>query len=94
MSTKRYEFDFGFSAVDDDELRQMTGVSIEVETAYTEVEDLRQRLEIAQAMITPLLNNLMLNPEKKYILWEDRVAKVKSFKSQIDSVFDTNNKLI
>jgi len=74
MSTKRYEFDFGFSAVDDDELRQMTGVSIEVETAYTEVEDLRQRLEIAQAMITPLLNNLMLNPEKKYILWEDRVA--------------------
>jgi hypothetical protein len=58
MSTKRYEFDFGFSAVDDDELRQMTGVSIEVETAYTEVEDLRQRLEIAQAMITPLLNNV------------------------------------
>ena len=93
MSTKRYEFDFGFSAVDDDELRQMTGVSIEVETAYTEVEDLRQRLEIAQAMITPLLNNLMLNPEKKYILWEDRVTKVKSFKKQIDSVFDTNNKL-
>jgi hypothetical protein len=35
----------------------------------------------------------MLNPEKKYILWEDRVAKVKSFKKQIDSVFDTNNKL-
>ena len=38
-------------------------------------------------MITPLLNNLMLNPSKNYIYWPNRVEKMKLFKAELEKLF-------
>ena len=58
--------DFGFTFADSNEIRQQV----------TSTED---KLAGLQAMIMPLLNNLMKNPEKDTILWPNRDKKIKEF---------------
>lgn len=65
-------FDFGFTAVNEDELEAVQKVS----ATATSSED---RLNKLYNAITPLLNNLKQNPEKDYILWPNRLAKVEEF---------------
>ena len=65
-------FDFGFTAVDEDELEAVQKVS---ETATSTEE----KLNSLYNAIIPLLNNLKANPEKDYILWPNRLAKVEQF---------------
>jgi len=73
MNKKEEAYDFGFSAVDEDEFlafernQQKTVVETEVKSKLRQVEDL----------ILPLLNNLMKNPEKIYIKWPNREKIVK-----------------
>ena len=58
------DFDFGFTAVGEDELVD--------EGLVNETEDLKKRLRSVEKMILPLLQNLMKNPEKEMIKWPNR----------------------
>ena len=73
-------FDFGFTAVDEDELEAVQKVSV----AASSTEDKLNNLYNA---IIPLLNNLKQNPEKDYILWPNRLEKVEQFESHLQSIY-------
>lgn len=73
-------FDFGFTAVDEDELEAVQKVSV----AASSTEDKLHNLYNA---IIPLLNNLKQNPEKDYILWPNRLEKVEQFESHLQSIY-------
>ncbi len=73
-------FDFGFTAVDEDELEAVQKVS---ETATSTEE----RLNALYNAVVPLLNNLKKNPEKDYILWPNRLAKVEEFEDHLQKIY-------
>ena len=73
-------FDFGFTAVDEEELEAVQKVSVAAEST----ED---RLHNLYNAIIPLLNNLKQNPEKDYILWPNRLEKVEQFESHLQSIY-------
>ncbi len=74
-------FDFGFTAVDEDELEAVQKVSV----AASSTED---RLNNIYNAIVPLLNNLKKNPEKDYILWPNRLAKVEEFEDMLQKIYN------
>lgn len=76
-------FDFGFTAVTEDELEVAQKASNASETAKTT----QQRLDALYNAITPLLNNLKKNPEKEYILWPDRLTKVEAFEDHLQKIY-------
>ena len=73
-------FDFGFTAVTEDELEVVT-------TEREAVSDTQDRLDKLFNAVTPLLNNLKKNPEKDYILWPNRLAKVEQFEDLLQSIY-------
>jgi ABC-type sugar transport system substrate-binding protein len=73
-------FDFGFTAVDEDELEAVQKVTV----AATSAED---RLNNLYNAIVPLLNNLKKNPEKDYILWPNRLTKVEEFEDVLQKIY-------
>tara|TARA_B100000214_G_C23890332_1_gene591451 strand:- start:18 stop:278 length:261 start_codon:yes stop_codon:yes gene_type:complete len=80
-------FDFGFTAVDEDELQavqQTTALANDAEKLATTTQE---RLDNLYNAITPLLNNLKQNPEKDYILWPNRLEKVEQFESHLQSIY-------
>ena len=80
-------FDFGFTAVDEQELEAVQKASATAtETAQT-AEQLQARLDNLYNAITPLLNNLKKNPEKEYILWPNRLAKVEEFETHLQEIY-------
>lgn len=72
-------FDFGFTAVSEDELEA-------IQTAESCATDYQQRLERLYNAILPLLKNLKQNPDKDYIFWPDRVSKVEAFEKHIKKI--------
>lgn len=80
-------FDFGFTAVDEDELSSVQQAT----TAAKEVEQVaqttQQRLDSLYNAVIPLLNNLKKNPEKEYILWPNRLNKVEEFESRLLAIY-------
>ena len=80
--------DFGFSAVTEEELKALEKQAISsLENATQEQEQVivsyQQKLEALHKAVVPLLNNLLKNPEKEYIYWPNRTAKIQE---QIDKV--------
>ena len=73
-------FDFGFTAVDEDELEAVPKVTV----AASSAED---RLNSLYNAVIPLLNNLKKNPEKDYILWPNRLAKVEEFEDHLQKIY-------
>lgn len=71
-------FDFGFTAVNEDELSSVT------------VDDLQTRLDNLYKAMIPLLNNLKKNPDKDYILWPDRLKKVEEFETHLRKIYEGN----
>lgn len=69
------DFDFGFTAVDFDP----TAVQAEVDQTKT-------KLLQVEALILPLLNNLLKNPEKEYIHWPNRQAVIKKQIERITAI--------
>lgn len=69
-------FDFGFTAVDEDEL--------ESTTKATTTQD---QLDSLYNAIQPLLTNLKKNPEKEYILWPNRLQKIEEFEDHLQSIY-------
>lgn len=84
-------FDFGFSAVDEDELSAVQ----EAKTTLTEVsstaETTQERLDSLYNAIMPLLTNLKKNPEKEYILWPNRTAKIEEFEAKLLGIYNGNS---
>ena len=92
MNLKQYatydlDFDFGFTAVDEDELEAVQKVVKKAEVSQTEASSAQERLDKLYNAITPLLNNLKKNPEKEYILWPNRLEKVEQFEDHIQKIY-------
>jgi hypothetical protein len=73
-------FDFGFTAVTEDELEI-------VQTTQEASTNTEQRLDALYNAIMPLLNNLKANPEKEYILWPNRLEKVEEFEDHLQAIY-------
>ena len=80
------DFDFGFTAVDEEELETVQQATAQVEATSGEVDALKEKLLLLRKSIEPLLKNLEANPEKAYIHWPDRTVKVKAFRTKLDSI--------
>lgn len=75
-------FDFGFTAMDADEL----DVVQQAKQVVTEAEGTSEKLNNLYNAILPLLNNLKMNPEKDYIYWPNRTAKIEQFEDKIANI--------
>ena len=76
-------FDFGFTAVNEDELEAVQQLSTQAEEATT----LEERVNKLYNSITPLLNQLKANPSKEYIYWPNRVDKIEQFEDHLYKVY-------
>jgi hypothetical protein len=88
--TVSFDFDFGFTAINEDELELVQQLQNEKEAAIGEVsgnvEALQVKMYTLYKMILPLLNNLKQNPDKSYIHWPNRVSKIDEFIKKLDKV--------
>ena len=86
-------FDFGFTAVDEDELEAVQQSQLAVQqTASTatqlegEVSRLQDKIDNLYNAVIPLLSNLKKSPEKSYILWPNRTEKIEQFEDHLRSI--------
>jgi len=86
MSTEEI-WDFGFTAVDEEELESLQVTTKQLEDASTTLEECQNRLDKLYNTIQPLLNNLKKNSEKDYIYWPDRLRKVEAFSDVLDKIY-------
>ena len=80
-------FDFGFTAVDEDELEAVQTATKKAESVSTDATAIKDKLDGLYNAIIPLLNNLKKNPEKEYILWPDRLTKVEAFEDHLQKIY-------
>lgn len=80
-------FDFGFTAVDEDELQAVQKTVALATDAEQLALTTQERLDKLYNAIVPLLNNLKKNPEKEYILWPNRLAKVEEFETHLQGIY-------
>jgi len=80
-------FDFGFTAVTEDELEYSQKAVATATKAKEEANTTQERLDKLYNAIIPLLNNLKKNPEKEYILWPDRLEKVEAFEEHLTKIY-------
>lgn len=80
-------FDFGFTAVDEDELQAVQQTAALASDAEQNAQTTQQKLDKLYNSIIPLLTNLKKNPEKEYILWPNRLAKVEEFESRLQAIY-------
>lgn len=76
-------FDFGFTAVTEDELEVVQKLEEKANTAY----DIHNQLHDLYNAVLPLLNNLKVNPEKDYIYWPNRLEKVEAFEDHLQKIY-------
>ncbi|MDB4339485.1 hypothetical protein OAA57_00565 [bacterium] len=81
------EFDFGFTAVDETELKAVQEVAAKAETLGANALNTQEKLDRLYNAIVPLLNNLKKNPEKEYILWPNRIEKVEQFEDKLLQIY-------
>ena len=82
-----FDFDFGFTAVDETELEAVQQATSQATQVEQTAEQLQTRLDNLYNAIVPLLNNLKMNPEKEYILWPNRLAKVEEFETRLQKMY-------
>jgi hypothetical protein len=81
-------FDFGFTAVDEDELEAVQQISSKVEESTDEITKLQDKVSELYNAVVPLLNNLKKNPEKEYIHWPNRLKKVEEFEDYLQGIYN------
>ena len=86
MSDNLLDFDFGFTAVDENELEAVQKATTKVESTSSKAEDLEEKLNKLYNAILPLLTNLKKNPDKEYILWPNRTEKIEEFEDHISGI--------
>jgi hypothetical protein len=89
-------FDFGFSAVNENELSSMKELEAKAQSLAQQAaanEQLgvavNEKLKKMYNMIVPLLDNLAKDPDKGYIYWPDRQKKLAQFKKKLKDLIDT-----
>ncbi len=75
------DFDFGFTAVDENELEFVQKASQEVMNKDLQAQTTQEKLDKLFNAVQPLLTNLTANPEKEYIYWHNRIKKVAQFQN-------------
>lgn len=80
-------FDFGFTAVDEEELQAVQKTVALANDAEQLALTTQERLDKLYNAVIPLLNNLKKNPEKDYILWPNRLAKVEEFEDYLQEIY-------
>ena len=80
------DFDFGFTAVDENELEAVQKVTSAASSASADAYEAEEKLNKLYNAILPLLTNLKKNPEKEYILWPNRVEKIEQFENLITGI--------
>lgn len=83
-------FDFGFTAVNEDDLSSVETSKRIAEEYSSTAEELQSRLDRLYKSIVPLLENLKKNPEKEYILWPDRTYKIDAFQQKLLDIYEGN----
>ena len=86
MSIDLEKFDFGFTAVDENELEAVQKVTTEASSTSASLQETEEKLNKLYNAILPLLTNLKKNPEKEYILWPNRVEKIEQFEDLISGI--------
>lgn len=80
-------FDFGFTAVDEDELEAVQSIKAEAEMVNESASTTQEKLDKLYNTIMPLLTNLKKNPEKEYILWPNRTEKIEQFEQKLLDIY-------
>ena len=90
MSDDDLDFDFGFTAVTEDELEVVQTAQKEATTTKSGLDKVEKKCDTLYNMIKPLLNNLAKNPEKDYIYWPGKVrmSKIEEFSDKLDKVYN------
>ena len=81
------DFDFGFTAVDENELEFVQKASQEVMNKDLQAQTTQEKLDKLFNAVQPLLNNLKANPEKEYIYWPNRIKKVEEFETYLQKIY-------
>ena len=79
-------FDFGFTAVDEDELQVVQDAQKAVGDTEVEAKTAQEKLDKLYNAVIPLLNNLKANPEKDYIYWPNRYEKLDAFADKLHQI--------
>lgn len=79
-------FDFGFTAVSEEELEVVQKTSESAAKAVATAYSYEEKLNALYNAILPLLSNLKKNPEKDYIYWPNRTEKVEQFEEVIADI--------
>ena len=81
-------FDFGFTAVDEDELQAVQKTQALANDAEQMATTTQEKLNNLYNAILPLLSNLKANPEKDYIYWPNRTEKVEQFEDKLRKIME------
>ena len=81
-------FDFGFTAVNEDELKSVQQTAALANDAEQLANTTQDKLDKLYNAVQPLLNNLKANPEKDYIYWPNRQEKVEQFETYIQGIYN------
>ena len=84
-----FDFDFGFTAVNEDELNAVQEANKQSSVATSTATQNQEKLDKLYNAIQPLLSNLKKNPEKEYILWPNRVDKVDQFEDMLRKIYNS-----
>ena len=80
-------WDFGFVAIDEEELDAYQEAQSEIQKVSGEAGELQARLDRLFSSIQPLLNNLKKDPSKDYILWPNRLEKIEAFEDMLQGIY-------
>ena len=80
-------WDFGFTAVTEDELDAVQVTHHKLKETEEGAQAIQQKLDKLYSAIQPLLHNLKANPEKEYIWWPERQQKVEEFEAYISAIY-------
>lgn len=82
------DFDFGFTAVDEDELETVQQLAQKTQETALDAAHLTDKLDKLYNAVLPLLSNLKKNPEKDYIYWPNRTEKIEQFEDLINGIIN------
>lgn len=81
-------WDFGFTAVTEQELDAVQSKDIEKQALSDNLDECQRRLDNLQKAFVPLLENLKQDPDKEYIWWPNRIEKVEKFEKYLQEVYN------
>jgi hypothetical protein len=81
-------FDFGFTAVDEDELEAVQQLAQQTQQTSQTAQEMEDKLNKIYNAILPLLSNLKANPDKDYIYWPNRTIKIEQFENVLQKILN------